>query len=413
MHPLLKNRPFVGLISGRLITNIGDSLYYIAAMWLVYDLTGSALFTGLAGALTLLPQALQFLVGPFVDQWSIRRLLVATQLLNGVFVLIIPLAAFMGRLTVWLVLVVMPILSIFNQFVYPAQNAALPRIVEDDDLVDANAAFSFTHQGVNTAAQAMGGVLVGVIGAISVFTLNAVTFAVAAGLFAIIRIPSVETVAGESVEMVIESYTDRLRTGIAYVRGTVFVPIFIGNIIVNFTLGVTMAVLPAYADGYGGPESYGFFVAAVAGGVLVGALVASPLEQYSLARLMGVGFVASGVFWTIAIVLHWLPGTVALLTIAAIPIGVTNVLLATMTQTVVPKDLLGRITSLHMSVSVAAMPIGSLLGGAAGDAIGADSVIFAAGIGFLALAVYWVVHPDLRSLPSIRKIDPAIFGVTM
>lgn len=70
---ILKNRNFLLLFLGRIFTNIGDSLYYVAAMWLVYKLSGNPFYSGLAGFLTLLPSALQFLTGPFVDRWPIKK----------------------------------------------------------------------------------------------------------------------------------------------------------------------------------------------------------------------------------------------------------------------------------------------------------------------------------------------------
>ena len=49
---ILKNRNFLLLFLGRIFTNIGDSLYYVAAMWLVYKLSGNPFYSGLAGFLT-------------------------------------------------------------------------------------------------------------------------------------------------------------------------------------------------------------------------------------------------------------------------------------------------------------------------------------------------------------------------
>ncbi|WP_290816516.1 hypothetical protein [Halovivax sp.] len=53
MRQLLRNGTFARLLGGRLVTNAGDSLYYVAAMWLVYDLAGSSFYAGLAGAAVL------------------------------------------------------------------------------------------------------------------------------------------------------------------------------------------------------------------------------------------------------------------------------------------------------------------------------------------------------------------------
>ena len=68
MWKLLKNSHFTKLFLGRIVSNIGDSMYAIAAMWLVYELSNSAFYTGLAGFLTRIPNVFQFLAGPLIDR---------------------------------------------------------------------------------------------------------------------------------------------------------------------------------------------------------------------------------------------------------------------------------------------------------------------------------------------------------
>jgi MFS family permease len=410
MRQLLRNAAFLRLFSGRLITNAGDSLYYIAAMWLVYDLSGSTVYTGLASALILAPRALQFLVGPLVDRWSLRNILVRTQLVQGLLVLVIPLAAWTGVLSVGIILVVIPLLSALNQFVYPAQSAALPRIVEDENLVEANSAFSFAYQGVDTAFTALGGLLLALVGAATLFVIDSVTFAIAALVFAGVRVPPTER---ESVDggLATQEYMRKLAEGVVYVRGSVLVPILAASVVVNFTIGLAMAVLPAFADLRGGPETYGTLLAAILGGLLLGALVASPLKRFSIARLSTVGFAIGGLCWLAAVSVSSVRGTALLFCLAWIPVGVTNVIFATMAQTVVPDDLLGRVLSLAASASAAAQPVGSLLGGIAGETIGSVPIISVVGVGFLFLALVWLVHPMLRGLPAIKEIDPEEYGL--
>ena len=194
MRGPFENATFRRLFVGRVITSVGDSLYFIGAMWLAYSLTGDPFYTGLAGFLTMIPRAFQFLAGPLVDRWSIRRTLVGTQLVQALVVATVPLVHLLGVLTVWHVLAIMPLLSALNQLVYPAQVAALPRILEDEELVAANSAFSIAYQGMDMVANGVGGVLIGLIGAVALFAIDAVTFGMAALVFATLSIPS----AGES-----------------------------------------------------------------------------------------------------------------------------------------------------------------------------------------------------------------------
>ncbi|WP_245338963.1 MFS transporter [Paenibacillus shirakamiensis] len=129
------NRNFKLMFMGRVISNIGDSLYAVAAMWLVSELGGSTFYTGLAGFLTLIPRFMQFFSGPLIDRISIRFLLMNTQLIQAVLLTIIPLASYLGMLNVVLVLILSPLISVFNIIIYPAQMSALPRLVDKKDLL--------------------------------------------------------------------------------------------------------------------------------------------------------------------------------------------------------------------------------------------------------------------------------------
>jgi MFS family permease len=174
---------------GRIVTNIGDTLYAVAAMWLVSDLGGSTLYTGLAGFLTIIPRFIQFFGGPFIDRIPIRPLLIVTQCIQCVLLLIIPLAHYFDLLSVALVLIISPIITTFNMLVYPAQIASLPKIVEEKELTQANSLFTFAYQGIETGCNAIAGVLLVGIGAVSIYLLDSVLFLMGALLFSMINSP--------------------------------------------------------------------------------------------------------------------------------------------------------------------------------------------------------------------------------
>lgn len=437
MKAPLDNQTFRRLFTGRVITNVGDSLYFVAATWLVYELTGDPFYSGLAGFLVIAPQGLQALSGPLVDRWNLRRLLIATQVIQGVVILGLAVATQQGWLSVWLLLAVMPALSLVNQIVYPAQSAALPRIVDQEHLVGANSLFALAYQGTELIANAASGVLIAIVGAVTLFAIDAVTFATAAMLFAAIHIPaaaSPEDVAttnavgagdviadgsGTGDESECEqpseeasesqddpqSYRDSLRDGIDFVRGTVLVPIVIGSTIVNFVAsGATIGVLPAFADGLGGPSAYGLLMAAIAGGSLVGSVLASQFEDRAFGTLAIAAFAIAGPLWIGAVAVAWLPATVALLALAFVPIGVVNVQLSALVQSVVPEHLLGRVAGLLGSASQAAVPVGALMGGAIASILGPAVVLGAGGASVLLLGVYFASLPRLRRMGPISDV---------
>lgn len=409
---LRENVAFRRLFLGRLVTNAGDSLYLIASMWLVYELTGSTLYTGVAGFLLMVPQAFQFLTGPLVDRWRARRILVGTQAIQGVLVLVVPLAWWLDQLTVWLLLGLIPLLSMLNQFVYPTLNAVLPRLVEREELAGANAAFAAAYQGVDMAFNAIGGIVIALVGAVTLFLLDAVTFAAALVLFAGVNIPRIDSQPGADGTAVdggreSGSYRRELATGVAYIRGTLLVPIVLSVTVANFAIGVTFAVLPGFADLRGGPAFYGLLMGAIAGGILVGAVVAPRLSGRSFGRLVVTSFPVAAGLWLAALLVPWTAATLALALVSTIAVGVYNVGVTTIRQTVVPDHLLGRVSSVSASAAGAATPVGALLGGLAGEALGIVPVAMTVSFGILAMWVLYLAIPGLRGLPAVDRVEPA------
>ena len=408
---LRRNRDFLRLLFGRLVTNAGDSLYTIAGTWLVYDLTQSSFYTGIAGALLLLLPALQFMSGPLVDRWSLTRTLVWTQLIQAIVILSIPVAAYSGHLSVKLLLLTILVLSLLNQFVYPAQNSALPRIVAESQLTRANSAFSFANQGTDMIFRALGGILIALLGTLSLFVVDSVTFLIAMISFIGVRIPSPAGTADKATSIDVSEYLSDLHDGIEWLRGTVFAEMMLTTAITNFGSGVMIAVLPAFAAIRGGPILYGALLGAIGAGGLLGALVASRLThlKYGSIRIVGLG--VGFVLWLGAVYSPWPALTVVLFALTGIPMGVTNVMGQTLIQTVTPDELLGRVTSVDASVATFTVPIGSFLGGVVGSALGVVTTMAVAAVSFAFVSLYFAIRPRLRHLPAMNDIDPAAFGV--
>ncbi|GAB3035658.1 MFS transporter [Natronobiforma cellulositropha] len=396
----------MSLLAGRVITNIGDSLYFIAAMWLVFELTGSALYTGIAGFLVRGPAALQFLLGPLVDDWSLRRILVGTQLIQGVVILAIPIVAFTGHLSVWAVLAVMPILSLLNQFVYPAQSAALPQLVEDEQLVQANSLFAMARNGMDMLFNAVSGVLIAILGAVIIFLIDAVTFFIAAFLFAgVVLTSDIEGKMGEADEEPEQSYMEKLMEGINYVRGSVLVAIVYGALLANFVFGAGIAVFPAFADQIGGSVAYGLLMSVAGAGVFAGAMLSNLVDQYPYGWFQIYSKVFAGACIAAAVYVLWLPATLALVFIGFIAIGMDGPMTESMIQSSVPESLLGRVSSLMGSVSTAMIPVGALLGGVLSEFIGVNGVMYLVAASAAFYGVYFLLYPPLRALPPVAQMD--------
>jgi MFS family permease len=411
-YPSLRNNwDFLRLLFGRLVTNAGDSLYAVAAMWLVYDITGSTVYTGIAEALLLLPLVLQFISGPLVDRWPIIRALVVIQLIQAIAILSLPVAAYTGNLTIGFILVTIPLLALLNQFVYPAQSAALPQIVSDDQLPRANSAFSFVFHGLDMLFEAFGGVLIVLIGAASLFVLDSVTFVLAALLFVGVRIPATEDSTEETSKIDVSGYLTDMAEGVRCLRGSVFVETTFTVMITNFGVGMMFAVLPRFADIRAGPALFGAMLGALGVGRALGAAIASRLETVKYGHIRIIGSASRCLLWLGAVYALWPPLTVGLFLLAWIPPGMMGVMGNTLEQTVTPDHLLGRVSSVTVSASTLTLPIGALIGGVVGSIIGAVSTMAIAGLAFGVVSLYSALRPPLRRLPAMNDIDPTEFNI--
>lgn len=400
------NTAFRRLLYGRTVTNVGDSLYLIGAVWLVHELSSSTLFTGLAGFLFMAPQAFQFVFGPLVDDRSIVGILSASQLVQGVVILLVPIAHFTGTLSLALLLVIIPLLSTINQVVYPAQEAALPRIVSDDNIVRANSLFSISYRSVDIVSQAIGGIVIATIGAVLTFVIDSVTFLLAFLIFRTLEIPDAadETMDEDGSE--VDEYVSKIRDGFRYVKESLLVFTVLAATITNFALGASHAVLPKFADLQGGPATYGFLLTGLSVGMVLGSVLASVVEEYPFGKTAMVIYTLSAILWTGFVYSPWVWSTVLLYALAWVPVGIFNIHSRTVRQLGVPDEHLGKVSAACNSAAISMMPVGSLVGGALANVVGVRTVLAVSSLGFLSVVFAFLLHPDLRRLPSPNEVTP-------
>jgi hypothetical protein len=416
---LWRNGDFRRLFGALFVTNAGDSLYTVATLWLVFELSGSTAVTGVANTLLLLPYLLQAVAGPVVDRLPVRRLLVASQLVQGAVVLVVPLAAATGRLSVPLLVGVVPVLSLLTVVVGPARATMLPRILDDDQLARGNSALATVTLGLDMVFDAVGGVFIAVAGATALYVADAVTFGVAALLFAGIaaRPTTPDQDSGEAdddaptVRAVLAGYVEDLREGVAVLRGTLFVDMMAAAALSNFAVGVTLTVLPAFGAARGGPAVYGAMLGALGVGRLVGSATASYLGGVPYGRLTAGTYLVSAALWVGSAYAPTAAATVVLFGVAWVSAGANGVLTTTLNQRVFPGDVLGRVSALKGTVSTATLPVGSLVGGYVAAALGVTPTMGLAALGFGSVGLLYALRPSLRRLPATDAVEQSDLGV--
>ena len=102
----LRVRDFRLLWIGESVSLLGDQFYLIALPWLVLQMTGSALALGTVLALASIPRALFMLIGgAFVDRFSPRSVMFASNLIRMILVGLLALLVLMGSIQLWMLYV--------------------------------------------------------------------------------------------------------------------------------------------------------------------------------------------------------------------------------------------------------------------------------------------------------------------
>ena len=169
-----------------IISLTGDWILTIGLAYRVYAVTGSTVASALTMASSFAPQVLLGAVaGVFADRWDRRRTMITADLLLAAGLL--PLLLVHGAAQVWIVFAVMFWEGAVQQFFSPAEQAMVPRLVPDDELVTANAVSGQVASVSRLAGSALGGVLASAGGLPAVTLADAATFLASAALLALVR----------------------------------------------------------------------------------------------------------------------------------------------------------------------------------------------------------------------------------
>lgn len=414
---MIKNRDFNILFIGRLIANFGDSLYTIATMLLVFKLTGSSIYVGLALFLTSSMALVQVILSPLLDRINMKKYLVFAQLTQSILLLTIPVLYHFNQLEVYQILIIMPIITLVNQIIYPGQISLLPKILKKDELIKANSLFTIAYQGSDALFTAIAGFLITFVGIYFVYYIDSIAFLINSILFLFLsekvaRVNKKEnddTRKESTKREYVKTYFSDFLIGIKIWKDDILLPILIGIIIINFATTSIYANLPAYAST---EIQYSFLIAAAGLGVFIGSILINKfkLNRIPLNKIYISSIFLIGLFWLItSLIAHssLTMQTVSIFTffLGWVPIGVLNVLSQTMVQLSVPTEKLGVAMGSMIGVSTLLAPLGALIGGFSGQLIGASETILFSSLMFVWVGIYWLSKSSIRNLSKLENIS--------
>lgn len=402
---MIKNKDFYVLLLGRLITNFGDSLYAIASTLLVYQMSGSTVYSGITLFLTSSTAIVQLLLSPILDKINMKKFLIQSQLIQAILILIIPALYYLEKLNVYHIMIIMPIISLINQLVYPGQISLLPKILSEKELVKGNSLMTMAYQGSNAIFDTLAGFIISIFGFMTAFYTDSVSFMLTGLLFCLLskNLSHYNQRKNKADGSVIKNHFKDLKDGLDLFKDSRIFALVIGVVFINFSATSISAVLPAFAKD---EIFYSLMLAGMGAGVLLGSLFAGfpKLKNISLGKLYVYGMIIVALAWIsvsyfgtnikVAVVLYALGWFVA---------GIVNVYAQTMVQMIVPSEKIGSAMGAMVGISIFMAPLGALLGGYLGEYLSSPKAILIASIIILFVSIYWALNKNIRKLPAINN----------
>ncbi len=397
----LRLRDFRLLWTGMVVSLLGDGIFLVAIAWQVYELSNAPTALSIVGIAMSTPHILLLLLGGVVsDRFDRRVVMILADLIRGAAVAALGILSIGGVIEVWHIAALAALYGAGTAFFGPSFDAVVPELVPADQLTQANALDQFVRPAAwHLAGPAVGGLVIGAWGVGSAFLLDAGTFAVSiAALAAMRRRPKAQATEGGG------SVLRDVVEGFRFIRSQVWLwgTFLAATCAYLLFLGPIEVLLPfVVKNDMGGSARDLGFILAVGG---IGSIGAAIFVSHRGIPRRNMTFIY--ICWsisTLAVAGYGLAKVPWQAMIAAFTFGSLEsaglIAWATTKQRLVPRHLLGRVSSLDWFISIGLMPLSYALTGPIAELVGARTTLIASGI------LGGVVTFGFLFLPGMRDIE--------
>ena len=394
--------------AGRTVSQLGDEITLLALPWLVASTTSSPLAVGALEAFAFLPTiAFGLPFGAIADRRSRRKAMVEADLLRAGVMATIPLLLVFGWHAHLLQVLAVALTAGAARALFDSSSQAfLADIVPRGSIVEANARFGMTDGFAVVVGPPLAGVLIATVGAAAALAFDAFTFCASAA--ALLWVSGVVEQRSHKEQ----SLRGSIREGLSYIRRqrhilTLTCTVGAANVGSGMAVGLLVIFLQqdlALSGWHAG------IVFATNG---LGAVVASQLARRLSMRtglcrtfVLGLFVAASGLTLLASARSHnW--GATAAVGMGIFGLGVMThiVASASLRQLLVPRELLGRVTSSYRTVANSGVAAGALIGGVVGEWFGVRT-------GLITGAAFYGVVALAALFTPLSGLDPPDVGIS-
>ncbi len=389
---VLTNRNYLLLWLGFTVSQLGDGLTWIALVWLVYKLTGSTAATGLLLVFYTAPTILGGLVaGVLLDRYGRKRMMVIDNIARCVIMAVVPILYHLQLLQIWHLYTVAAIFGGLMMISLAGGPALIPALVPADKLNTANALESISWSMSDIFGRALGGILVGLIGAPYVLAIDAVTYLFLVVCLLGIRLPNQDRAEAGARPATGSAGVSVLKAFQFIFTNKLILMITVIFMVVNMGAGAFGVVLPVYSDTVltKGAQGFGFLTASNSFGQLISSVAVGAVRwNFPLGRSIAVALVLAGSAFLGLLAPHNLVTAGVVMFLFGFFFAPVNVWAQTVRMQVIPEELRGRVFSILRTIIRSTLPLAAALVGTILPLVGIrNSILLVGGLVVIAGAI--------------------------
>ena len=415
MQLLRRNRPFRQLWLGQVVSELGNWFNFIAGLGLVRLVSGNA---AVATTVMLLARLVPFTLvapfaGAFVDRWSRRRVMIASDLTRALVALALLLVTRPEDL--WIAYLCTVLLALFGAFFEAAKNAAVPNITGDADLLAGNALMWSSRFLLMSFGAALGGWTAAHFGYRAAFIVNALSFLISAYSVWLIpeqAIQANQTAGGRGEKRVALGYWADIRAGWVYIVSQAPVAAILGINILWATGGGAINLISdrlgglvfAGERGISGDSAVAALYFAAGLGLFMGMMIARRVGTHvellgRTAGFIGWTLLAQGIMFAGIGLMPSLAWACAMLFLSRVVLGVEFAIQETLLMRLVPDNLRGRVSTTDRASELLVWSLSTAVAGWSLRAITPRTLTVISGLLSASAGVVWLA---LFALKRVR-----------
>jgi MFS family permease len=395
LAPLRKSKDFSLLWAAGLISYFGSMITYVAVPFQIKELTGSYVAVAVSGLVEIVPLVIFGLYGGVLaDALDRKKLIWVTELLSLLFTAILLINAMMDSPNLLLIYIVSGLFAATSGLRQPAMQAALPRLVDHEDMTAAAALMSLRWQAGVIVGPAIGGILISSYSVAVGYAADIATFIVSIALIAFMKnIPHSHEAEAPSLSALID--------GVKYAFSR---KDLLGTYLIDLAamfFAMPTALIPFWADQLGAPWALGLLYAAGTIGSIAITLTSGWTKNV---HFYGRAIMWAAIGWGVAIALSgatnylWL--VLLFLTLAGASDMISALFRSAMWNQTIPDNLRGRLAGIEL-LSYSLGPLAGQMRAASMAAVTTLSISVTSG-GIICVIVVVLLA---SFLPDFRKFD--------